>query len=231
MTREQEEMRNEVAVVTGATGFIGAHVVKHLLDKGYVVRCCVRDPSNKNKVGFLENLAKEKKNTGAVKFYRSDLLELGSFDEACEGADVVVHSAGVVDLTGQNNDLVVQAAVEGTKNVVGAAVKAKTVKRVVLISSVSAILDMDKPTNYVFTEKDFNLYSTPENGDAYGYAKRVSEEIFWDTTKAAGLEGVAINPAMVLGPALAKEHCNGTIAPIHLMLSGVKEGKIPSYKM
>jgi len=230
MTREQR-----VAAVTGATGFIGAHIVSQLLDEGYVVHACVRDPENENKVGFLKQIA-HKKNDGLVpdqrlKFFRCDLMEKGSFDEACRNANVVIHSAAVVDLSGRNNDLVVNAAVEGTRNVLQAAVQSTSVKRMVLISSVSAILDMNKPPNYVFTESDFNLYSTPENGDAYGYAKRLSEQIFWDETKAAGLEAVSINPSMVIGPALSAQHCRGTIAPIYRMLSSAKEGKIPSYKM
>merc|ERR1712157_607783 len=81
MTREQR-----VAAVTGATGFIGAHIVSQLLDEGYVVHACVRDPENENKVGFLKQIA-HKKNDGLVpdqrlKFFRCDLMEKGSFDEA-----------------------------------------------------------------------------------------------------------------------------------------------------
>ncbi|KAH8068857.1 dihydrokaempferol 4-reductase [Aureococcus anophagefferens] len=81
--------------VTGASGFIGSHVVEACLQAGYVVRACVRDPSNEAKVAHLEALAA--KHGGAVELARGDLLEAGSFD-AFDGAAAVVHVAAVVEI-------------------------------------------------------------------------------------------------------------------------------------
>jgi len=228
MTRTEPK----TVAVTGANGFIGAHVCASLLDAGLTVRACVRDPTNDDKYGFLKKIAEAKGAADRLELFRGDLLDEGSYH--FEGADVVVHTAAVVDLSGGNAQTTIDAAVLGTKNVMDCARSSSTVSRVVNISSVSAILDMSKPNEYVFTEADWNTYSTVETGDPYGYAKARSEELFWKEAKAAGLEAVSINPAMVIGPALHPSHCKGTLGPLCWLLVGGGETspeKSPSWKI
>ena len=88
--------RDRAAQVTGASGFIGSHVVDALLGKGYAVRAVVRDPSNAAKTAHLSALAAAC--GGEVAFARGDLLEEGSFDDAFAGAAAVVHCAAVVEI-------------------------------------------------------------------------------------------------------------------------------------
>merc|ERR1711981_22711 len=215
-----------IVAVTGASGYIGGWVVSKLLDAGACVRACVRDPANEAKVGFLIRLASASK-TGRLTLHKTeDMLDPESYKEAFEGATSVVHCAAVVDLTGENPQAVVDAGVEGTRNVVGQAIDLKC-KRIIQLSSVSAVLDMSKADDHVFTEADWSTnFSSVEKGDAYGYAKGKSEEVFWQMTREAGIDAVAINPAMVLGPALSKAHCDGTLRPVKTMLCGEKNAMV-----
>lgn len=213
---------SETVAVTGANGFIAAWIVSELLDNGYTVHAVVRDAKDPQKVGFLKDLAKEKDALDRLKLYSGDLLKPGSYDEAFESCGVIIHAAAVVDLTGKNSQLVVDAAVEGTRNVLSSATKSGNVQRLILLSSVSAIMDMSKPNDHVFTEKDWNTYSTVENGDAYGFAKAKQESLWWREAEAAGVEAVAINPVLVFGPVLAQTHCDSTVKSIRKMAEGDK---------
>ena len=224
----------KTVAVTGANGYIGAHVCAGLLDAGLKVRACVRDPGNAQKVSFLKKIAEAKGAADRLELFRGDLLDEGSYAPAFEGADVVVHTAAVVDLSGGNAQNTIDAAVIGTTNVMACARSSKSVRRLVNVSSVSAIMDESKADDHVFTEADWNNYSTVETGDPYGYAKVTSERLFWKEAKAAGLEAVSINPAMVIGPALHPSHCKGTLGPLCWLLVGGGENppeKAPSWKI
>lgn len=80
--------------VTGASGFIGSHVVRELLDHGYTVHACVRDSSRKDKVDFLRALAPAE-NPSALVLFEADLTEAvrGSYDKAFAGTQCVFHVA------------------------------------------------------------------------------------------------------------------------------------------
>lgn len=81
---------SEPVCVTGASGFIGAHVVKALLDKGYKVYATVRDPSNQEKVRHLTQLNGASEN---LTLFKADLLDEGSFDEVVSQCVGVFHTA------------------------------------------------------------------------------------------------------------------------------------------
>mmetsp|Transcript_14741 Transcript_14741/g.37306 ORF Transcript_14741/g.37306 Transcript_14741/m.37306 type:complete len:361 (-) Transcript_14741:398-1480(-) len=225
-------MTGATVAVTGATGYIGSHCVDQLLDAGATVHACVRDPENEAKTGFLRKLAAAKGAADRLQLFKSDLLVDGSYDAAFDGATVAIHTAAVVDLSGENAETTIAAAVNGTENVLRSCGRSATVSRGVIVSSVSAILDMNKPPDHIFDEKDWNFFSSAEN-EPYGFAKRRSEEIFWSEAEAAGLEAVSINPAMVVGPALTASHCSGTLGPLAYLATGggAAKGKAPSYKV
>ena len=194
--------------VTGANGFIGAHCVLKLLELGYVVHAVVRDPSNNTKVGFLRDLAEEMGASSNLKFFAGDLLQSGSYDEAFKGCAAVVHTAAVVEILDKSDaeNKIVRPSIEGTENVLESIRKAGTVRKFVHTSSCIAIQSMDKPDDYVFTEEDWNEWSSIARGDAYGFAKTSAEKLVWKPGAVENCDIVVINPAVVIGPVLCKAH-------------------------
>lgn len=100
----------------------------------------------------------------------------------------------------------VRPAVEGTRSVLGACVKAK-VKRVILTSSVAAVRggkSAAKPKNgKLYTEEDWNDTSTVANGEAYWVSKTAAERLAWDLAREHGLSLAVIAPNFVMGPVLS----------------------------
>jgi hypothetical protein len=79
-----------IVAVTGASGYIGSHIVTQLLDGGYRVRACVRDDTSP-KCSFLR--AMPQCVTGRLTLHSCDITVPGVFDDVLEGAHGVVHSA------------------------------------------------------------------------------------------------------------------------------------------
>ena len=125
-------------LVTGATGYLAGWIVKRLLEEGKTVHAAVRDPSNKHTIAHLDDMAASL--PGDITYFKADLLDDGSFDEAIQGCDVVMHTASpfTSEVTDPQKDLV-DPAVRGTRKVLGAANRTDSVKRVVLTSSCAAI--------------------------------------------------------------------------------------------
>ena len=184
--------------VTGASGFIAAHIVRELLLEGYSVRGTVR--KNQKNYPFLLGLpgAAER-----LELVEADLLSEGAYDKAVAGCEVVMHTASPYEINVKNpqTDLV-DPAVNGTETVLESCLKSGNVKRVVLTSSIAAITD-EPDSSKVFTEKDWNTMSSLER-NPYQYSKTLAERAAWDfiMRKKNRFDLVAINPTMVVGPSL-----------------------------
>ena len=83
--------KKKKALVTGGTGFVAGWIIKQLVEAGVHVHATVRNPSDENKVGHLNELSK--KGPGKVTLFQADLLESGSFNTAVEGCSYVFHTA------------------------------------------------------------------------------------------------------------------------------------------
>jgi dihydroflavonol-4-reductase len=186
--------------VTGATGFIAAHIIRDLLARGYRVRGTVRNPGRKADLGFLTSLpgAAERLELAAA-----DLLEAKSWDAAVAGCEYVMHTASPyqIDVKDPQRDLV-DPAVMGTRHVLDACRRAAA-KRVVLTSSMAAVTD-EPDVNHVLTEADWNTKSTLERNPYY-FSKVLAEREAWKIVneEKAGFDLVVINPYMVIGPSLS----------------------------
>ena len=158
--------------ITGATGFVGSHVVEAFLAAGIPVRAAVRSPDDEEKTAHLKAMA-ERHGTDLT-FHEANLREPGSFDEAVAGCEGVIHVAAVARLAAPNPQAqIVDPSIEGAKNVLSAATKAG-VRRVILTSSIAAIGSYRASQDHPLTEADWNEQSTAET-DAYGYAKTAAE--------------------------------------------------------
>ena len=78
-------------LVTGATGYVAGHIVRRLLEEGYTVHAAVRDPETATKVRHLTELADRL--PGTIRYFRSDLLQTGSYVDAMQGCETVFHTA------------------------------------------------------------------------------------------------------------------------------------------
>jgi len=224
---------NKLALVTGAAGFIATHIVKLLFERQYKVRGTVRNVSDKTKTGHLETLFPE------LQLFEADLLKDGSFDEAAKGVDVIFHTASpFIPTVDDPQRELVDPALKGTINLLNAAKRSGTVKRVVLTSSVAAVIDNEKPVDYIYSEKDWNLRSTV-SFEPYRYSKRIAEEKAWefvngqDKDRAAqskeSFDLVVINPSFVLGPPLSSRTDATSVKTVKSFLDGsLKEkGTLP----
>lgn len=186
-------------LVTGATGFVAAEIVKQLLEANYRVRGTTRSVANAEADGVLPGLpgAEER-----LELVEADLLKEGAYDDAVIGCEYVMHVASpyVLDVEDPKRDLL-DPAVKGTLSVFEAATRAGGVKRIVLTSSFAAI--SGKPRDRSWSEADWNTTSTLESG-SYAYSKTMAERAAWAfmEDRQPSFDLVVINPTGVIGPSL-----------------------------
>ncbi len=195
--------KDALVLVTGASGFIGGHCVRELLEHGYRVRGTVRDLSATEKVAHLRALAERL--GGALEFAEADLSRDAGWTEAVRGCDYVLHVASPFPLeVPKHEDDLIRPAVDGTLRVLKACAESGTVKRVVQTSSVAAVAyGGDRPESKVFDEED---WSNADRCTPYPKSKTLAERAAWDFVKTLPgdkrFELAVINPGMVLGPVM-----------------------------
>ena len=214
---------NKTVLITGGTGYIGSWVTKMLLEKGYTIRLTVRDKHKKNKYQHLIDI--EHKTDGQLEFWEADLLTEGAFDEPAEGCSAIIHMASPFTLQFKDAQKeLIDPALNGTRNVLNAAIKSSTVKKVVLTSSVAAVhgdnIDMKESGLSEFTEEHFNYSSTVKH-QPYSYSKVLAEKEAWKISESQDKWNlVVINPAFVMGPSLTKTSNSGSLDFMKEMLTG-----------
>jgi nucleoside-diphosphate-sugar epimerase len=171
--------------ITGGTGFIGTYIIRNLVEKGYAVRAIRRS----NKLPFY---IPEKTWTN-VQWVDGDILDVVSLSDAMYGADAVIHSAAIVSFSKKERHEMYHVNVEGTANIVNAAVENK-IKRFLHISSVAAL----GRTTRTETVTEQKKWEENKSNTHYAISKHHAELHVWRGF-AEGLEGVVINPSTVLG--------------------------------
>jgi dihydroflavonol-4-reductase len=170
-------------LVTGASGFIGAHVARALAERGDELRLLVRPSS---RLDHLSDVAFERA--------EGDVLDSDSVRRAMKGVQRVFHVAGRTSLRTEDADRVFETNVVGTRNVLGEALKAG-VERAVHTSS-SGALGPAPPND---TADETQMFTAGDLGIAYINSKHEAElEALRLATQ--GLPVVCVNPCFVLGP-------------------------------
>ncbi|MCM8558509.1 NAD-dependent epimerase/dehydratase family protein [Sphingomicrobium sediminis] len=150
-------MSKKPLAVTGATGFVGGRLLELAHELGRPLTCLTRRPQPEK---------------AGVKWVQGDLHDKAALAQLCEGADAVIHIAGVINAPDREG--FEKGNVEGTKNLLDAA-KAQDVSRFVHVSSLAA------------REPSLSLY---------GASKARSET----AVKTAGIDHVIVRPPAVYGP-------------------------------
>ncbi len=170
-----------VVVVTGASGHIGANLVRALLDNGRRVRALVHKDSR-----ALIDLG--------VETVSGDICESESLDRAFKGAETIFHLAATISLMMDEWPRVKRVNVDGTQNVIDACIRNK-VKRLVYFSSIHAIEPAHDDT--VINESCSLVES--QKCPLYDRSKADGERLVRQAI-SHGLDAVILNPTAIVGP-------------------------------
>lgn len=170
------------AFVTGATGFIGSNVVRVLLERNWTVRALARANSNRRN---LEGLG--------VEIVEGDLLDPESIVQGMKGANLVCHTAALYSFWVRPRRRIYEVNVEGTRNVLQAALE-KKMERVVYTSSVATlgVREDGKPADETIPVAFDKII-----GD-YKKSKYLAEQVALEF--AQKLPVVIVNPSFPVGP-------------------------------
>jgi nucleoside-diphosphate-sugar epimerase len=199
-------MNEDLVLVTGGSGFVGAHCIDQLLRAGYRVRTTVRSLKRKADVLAMLNVAGSPCQD-ALSFVAADLSADAGWTEAVVGCRFVLHVASPFPAKApKHEDELIVPARDGTLRVLRAARDAR-VERVVLTSSFVAIGYGQKPRTAPFDERDWTDLDGP-GITAYGKSKTIAEHAAWDfiASEGNGLELSVINPVGIFGPALGPDY-------------------------
>ena len=208
-----------MVLVTGGSGFIGAHVIVQLLAAGHEVRTTVRNLDRaKDVIAMLREGGAD--TPDKVGFVAADLIRDDGWRAAAAGCDFVMHVASplLAHVPDDENELIAPAR-EGTLRVLRAARDAG-VRRVVVTSSFAAIGYGYPPRATPFDETSWTNLDGPDV-QAYPKSTTLAERAAWDfvAREGGGLELAVVNPVAVFGPALGPDFSE-SIGVIKMLLEG-----------
>ena len=130
-------------LITGATGFIGFHVLVRALNQGYIVRAAVRNSSQPPKL--LSQLQANGLTDLESRLSFSHVPEVGSedaYDQAVQGVENIIHLAAPLPLPGLDPQTgIFEPSVQSVRRMLSSATKASSVKKVVITASVVSVID------------------------------------------------------------------------------------------
>lgn len=230
LTRQFDIDTSKPVLVTGATGYIAGVLIQRLLQEGLTVHATVRslaenadairsslsvckktkplkeDMGNHNQMNLQQQLV----------FFQADLMQPDSFAKAMHGCSIVFHTASPFLMDNNVRDAhvdLIQPAVQGTENVLNTACQTNSVTRVVLTSSIAAMLthasEAAAPgggggagSRSSITEDNWNRTATTTHMP-YCLSKTLAEQAAWII--AGGQRQwklVVVNPSYCLGPGI-----------------------------
>ncbi len=212
-------MSSKLVLVTGGSGFIGAHCILQLLQAGFRVRTTVRSLDREPDVRAMLRVGGV--NAGdALSFAVANLTSDAGWTQAVAGCDYVLHVASPFPLKvpKDENELIIPAR-DGALRVLRAARDAG-VGRIVLTSSFAAIGYGTEPGPAPYNEEDWTNPDGP-GVTAYVKSKTLAERAAWDFLAREGgsLELSVVNPVAVFGPVLSSDSST-SIEIVQRLLSG-----------
>jgi predicted dehydrogenase/nucleoside-diphosphate-sugar epimerase len=181
----QSEKRAKV-LVTGATGLIGRHLARRLLQEGNRVRIFVRRPPEDE---FIDD--------ANVEIILGDLGDPIAVDQAVKGTEIVYHVGAAMKGSAHDHE---RGTVCGTQNVVDSVLR-NDVQRLVYISSLSCLHAAISGPGAVIQE-DWPVEPSPTKRGAYTQAKTAAEKIVLDAVRERQLRAVLLRPGRVFGPGM-----------------------------
>ena len=174
------------ALVSGATGLVGAHVVERLLADGWTVRALVRDAA---RAGWLSRMD--------VAVVTGDALDQPSFVRASAGCSHVFHCAATITGRGGWREFQ-QLNVEGTRNAIAAASRAQA--RLLHLSSVAVYGPARWAPGGAPTDEASGTDAPLPEEAWYARSKRESERLVMMAHEAGRVWATAVRPAVIYGP-------------------------------
>lgn len=166
-------------LVTGGTGFIGSHVVEHLLERGEYTRCLVRSA---HRLRWLEGVED-------IEIVEGDCTRPGTLVPALEGVDRVIHMAGATFAPSESAFFECNAA--GTRNLVAACLRTGRVEQLVFLSSLAAAGPGSR-------ERPVRESDPPRPLSTYGHSKLAAERYCLEASDRLSVR--ILRPAAVYGP-------------------------------
>ncbi|KAF9874311.1 nad dependent epimerase [Colletotrichum karsti] len=219
-----------LVLITGLNGFIAGRTTEALLQAGHSVRGTVRSKASAQ--ATVEALAQYGDRLEVIEV--PDIAVAGAFDKAVEGVGGIIHLAQPVTFNFPDPGAVLELVRGATRGILESASKVSTIKSVVLLSSIVAVVSQ-KEGPYIFTEEDWNegaIEAAAHLGEKapglliYQASKTAGERAFWKfrDEKKPSFAMAAVNPVLVSGPPLtapeSADKIPGSLKYIWSIMSG-----------
>jgi len=183
--------------VTGGTGLVGAHLLFELTSAGKNVKALKRETSNLGQALKTFSYYSEcpEKLFDLIEWVDGDILDYFSLEHILSGVTEIYHCAAIVSLDPKGRKKMIANNVEGTANIVNAAIE-NGVKKICHVSSIAALGRLEN--GLLVTEETNWIPSKKISG--YSESKFFSETEIWRGIEE-GLDAIIVNPSIIFGPA------------------------------
>ncbi len=183
-------------LVTGGTGFIGAHLLYHLVDGNRKVRAMRRPGSSDLMLRKIFSYYSEnpEHKWQQIEWVDGDLTDITSLQDIVSGCDQIYHAGAVVSFHGEDKREIIRTNIEGTANLVNACLE-EGVSKILFVSSIGAL---GRAVTQGLVDEETHFQASKKNS-VYSRSKYEAEKEVW-RGQAEGLDVVVVNPAIVVGP-------------------------------